>query len=71
MKMTIEKMTILSRCTKTNLFSISHRTLLIKDWKTAGKLVRPNDMTRYSSSPVRVLKAVFHSNRDSNNGGTL
>ena len=36
------------------------KTLLSRDWNTAGALVNPNGMTRYSQCPVGVLKAVFY-----------
>lgn len=46
---------------KTQWLMTSQRTSFINTWKTAGVLVRPNGMTRYSKCPRRVLKVVFHS----------
>ena len=38
---------------------MSLSTSLTSDWKTAGALVNPNGMTRYSQCLVGVLNAVF------------
>ena len=38
-----------------------HRTSLMKCWKEAGALVRPNGIANDSKRPQRVRKAIFHS----------
>ena len=39
----------------------SAKMIFISDWKVAGELVRPKNMTLDSKRPLLVTKATFHS----------
>lgn len=59
--MVLEKVKMSSRQMTTNWFILSPSTLLTRALKTTAALMRLNDMTKYGSWPVGVLKVVFHS----------
>lgn len=56
----LEKITISSKYTRTNLFKKSLSTSFTSAWKTARTLVRPNSITRYWKCPSSVLNVVFY-----------